>query len=88
MKTTLNLQDADAVVSYDLPWNPVRLIQRAGRVDRIGSPHKQILVYNFLPDRDLDRLLGLVKRLRRKLHDLKSTVGHEARCTDPTCPAP
>jgi superfamily II DNA or RNA helicase len=77
MAEGLNLQDADAVVSYDLPWNPVRLIQRAGRIDRIGSPHREIRIYNFLPTHDLDRLLGLVKRLRRKLHDLRSTVGHD-----------
>jgi hypothetical protein len=73
----LNLQDADAVVSFDLPWNPVRLIQRAGRIDRIGSPHETVVVYNFMPDRDLDVLLGLVRRLRRKLRDVRCGVGQE-----------
>jgi superfamily II DNA or RNA helicase len=84
MAEGMNLQDADAVISYDLPWNPVRLIQRAGRIDRIGSPHRQIRVYNFLPSRDLDRLLGLVKRLRQKLHDLQSTVGHDRAVLEDT----
>ncbi|HEY0304970.1 MAG TPA: DEAD/DEAH box helicase [Longimicrobiales bacterium] len=79
----LNLQDADAVVSYDLPWNPVRLIQRAGRVDRIGSPHDVVTVFNFLPDRELDRTLGIVRRLRTKLHSLRSAVGNEAAVLEP-----
>ena len=79
----LNLQDADAVISYDLPWNPVRLIQRAGRIDRIGSPHERVIVYNFMPDREFDELLGLVRRLRRKLRGLRSAVGQEAPILEP-----
>lgn len=75
----LNLQDADAVVSYDLPWNPVRLIQRAGRIDRIGSQHGRVAVYNFLPDRDMDQFLGIVRRLRQKLGALRAAVGHESQ---------
>ncbi len=78
----LNLQEADAVVSYDLPWNPVRLIQRAGRIDRIGSEHGRVFVYNFMPDRDLDAFLGLVRRLRRKLRDLRS-AGQESAVLEP-----
>jgi hypothetical protein len=79
----LNLQDADAVISYDLPWNPVRLIQRAGRIDRIGSPHERVVVYNFMPDREFDELLGLVRRLRRKLRGLRSAVGQETPILEP-----
>lgn len=63
----LNLQDAEAVVSYDLPWNPVRLVQRLGRIERLGSAHPCIWCYNFLPDHDLDAMLGLLARIRRKL---------------------
>lgn len=79
----LNLQDADAVISYDLPWNPVRLIQRAGRIDRIGSLHERVVVYNFMPDREFDELLGLVRRLRRKLRGLRSAVGQETPILEP-----
>lgn len=79
----MNLQDADAVVSYDLPWNPVRLIQRAGRVDRIGSDHTGIKIYNFLPDREFDVFLGLVHRIRQKLADIGSAVGQETAVLDP-----
>src|SRR5690606_18963958 len=74
----LNLQDANRVVSYDLPWNPVRLIQRVGRVDRLGSPHAVVYSYHFLPDRGLEPLLGLVARLRAKLLAIGRTVSGEA----------
>ncbi len=79
----LNLQDADGVVSYDLPWNPVRLIQRAGRVDRIGSKHDVVHVYNFLPDREFDVLLGLVRALRAKLLQVRQSVGQENVVLEP-----
>jgi len=45
----LNLQDCDNIINYDLHWNPVRLIQRFGRIDRIGSEHDVVYGYNFLP---------------------------------------
>lgn len=73
----LNLQDAGVVVSYDLPWNPVRLIQRVGRVDRLGSPHAVVRTFHFLPDRGLDQWLGLLDRLRSKLGAIARTVGAE-----------
>lgn len=78
----LNLQDANRVVLYDLPWNPVRLIQRIGRLDRLGSPHETVHSYHFLPDRGLERLLGIVARLRAKLGAIDDTVG-----TEPALPA-
>jgi superfamily II DNA or RNA helicase len=77
----LNLQDARVVVSYDLPWNPVRLAQRVGRVDRLGSPHAVVAAYAFLPDSQLDRLLGLLHRIRRKLRGIR-IVGGDAPLLD------
>ncbi len=74
-----NLQDASDVVSYDLPWNPVRLIQRAGRIDRLGSPHARICCHSFLPGAGLEPLLGLVERLNTKLSAIRAGVGVEAR---------
>ena len=79
----MNLQDADAVVSYDLPWNPVRLIQRAGRVDRIGSDHDLVSVYNFLPDREFDAFLGLARTIRNKLETVRGVVGVERAVLEP-----
>jgi hypothetical protein len=70
-----NLQDAADVVSYDLPWNPVRLIQRVGRIDRAGSPHRTVRCHNFLPDRTLDLYLGLVDRIGAKLETIRAGPG-------------
>jgi hypothetical protein len=71
----LNLQDASVVISYDLPWNPVRLAQRAGRIDRLGSPHARIRVLALAPSRGLERLLGLLRRIRRKLRHIRTVGG-------------
>jgi superfamily II DNA or RNA helicase len=71
----LNLQDARHVVSYDLPWNPVRLIQRFGRVDRLGSPHEVVGAHLFLPAAGLEEMLRLSSTLRRKLGSIAATVG-------------
>ena len=54
-----NLQDAQFLVNYDLPWNPVRMIQRAGRIDRLFSPHDKVYIYNLMPEDDLEDLLNL-----------------------------
>ncbi len=73
-----NLQDAGVVINYDLHWNPVRLIQRAGRVDRIGSPFARILLYNVFPEAELESLLGLVQRLSTRIAQIDQTVGLDA----------
>lgn len=71
----MNLQSARYLVNYDLHWNPTRMIQRAGRIDRIGSPHKEIFVYNFFPEEELEGLLKLLQRLQSKIHDIDESVG-------------
>ena len=58
-----NLQDCDYLVNYDIHWNPVRIIQRFGRVDRIGSRNSQIQLVNFWPDMDLDEYINLKGRV-------------------------
>lgn len=73
-----NLQDADTVINYDLHWNPVRMIQRAGRIDRIGSEWDMVYVYNFFPEDRLESLLNLVHRLYEKLEAIKRSVGLDA----------
>jgi hypothetical protein len=62
----LNLQDAERVVHYDLPWTPARLAQRVGRIDRLGSTHDQIETVTFLPPRPLEGALRIEKRLATK----------------------
>ena len=57
-----NLQDCDYLVNYDIHWNPVRIIQRFGRIDRIGSKNEYIQLVNFWPDMDLDEYINLKNR--------------------------
>jgi len=63
----LNLQDAERVVHYDVPWSPARLAQRVGRVDRLGSPHAGISTVTFLPPEPLASALALEERLAAKV---------------------
>ena len=63
----LNLQDAQRVVHYDLPWSPARLAQRVGRIDRLGSSHDSITTVTFLPPAPLARALAMEERLARKV---------------------
>ncbi|MEA3339750.1 MAG: helicase-related protein, partial [Chloroflexota bacterium] len=74
----LNLQDANHVINYDLHWNPIRLIQRVGRVDRIGTEHSTIYAYNFLPETGLERELGIERRLERRITEIHHTIGEDA----------
>jgi ERCC4-related helicase len=62
-----NLQDCDLVVNYDIHWNPVRLIQRMGRIDRLGSPNKTISGVNFWPAKDYDDYLNLKSRVENRM---------------------
>ena len=74
----VNLQECRNVINYDLPWNPMRLVQRHGRIDRIGSPHADVYVQCFFPDKRLDALLDLENRIRRKLAQAAATIGVES----------
>lgn len=71
----VNLQQAANIVNYDLPWNPMRLVQRHGRIDRIGSRHDRVYMRCFFPDRNLDQFLGLEERLQRKIKQAAAAVG-------------
>ena len=62
-----NLQDCDLVINYDIHWNPVRLMQRLGRIDRIGSANRQVRMINFWPTKDLDRYLDLKNRVEARM---------------------
>jgi hypothetical protein len=73
----MNLQQCRNIINYDLPWNPMRLVQRHGRVDRIGSPHARVFLRTFFPDAQLDELLHLEERVRWKLAQAAASVGVE-----------
>jgi len=70
-----NLQDAAIIVNYDLPWTIIRLVQRAGRVDRIGQKSEKILCYSFLPAEGVERLIRLRSRVRQRLKENQEVVG-------------
>ena len=70
-----NLQDAAIVVNYDLPWAIIRLVQRAGRVDRIGQKAETILCYSFLPADGVERILRLRTRVHQRLQENAEVVG-------------
>lgn len=71
----VNLQQAGRIVNYDLPWNPMRIVQRHGRVDRIGSEHDEIHLGVFFPTEHLDEYLNLENTLNRKLKQADAAVG-------------
>lgn len=70
-----NLQDAHIVLNYDLPWAIIRLIQRAGRVDRIGQKCDHILCYSFLPEDGIENIIRLRSRLARRIKENAEVVG-------------
>jgi hypothetical protein len=73
----MNLQQCRNIINYDLPWNPMRLVQRHGRIDRIGSPHKDVFMMCFFPDVRLEALLLLETKIRNKLAQAAASVGVE-----------
>ncbi len=91
----LNLQDASLVINYDLHWNPVRLIQRIGRVDRRLDPeiekrlkrpkflNRKVYFWNFLPPKDLEDLLGLFRRITGKVLRINAALGIEGALLTP-----
>jgi len=72
----VNLPRADVIINFDLPYNPVRLIQRAGRAVRLSNP-KYIKIYNFKPDSSIDKELEICNRLKARVEDIASTIGIE-----------
>ena len=72
-----NLQDCATVVNFDLPWALIRLIQRAGRVDRIGQKSDTIRCYSFLPADGVERIIRLRARVRQRLQENAEVVGSD-----------
>jgi superfamily II DNA/RNA helicase len=80
----LNLQDCDKIINYDLHWNPVRLIQRFGRIDRIGSEHDAVYGFNFLPETGIERNLNLRQKLAHRIAEIHETIGEDSAILDPS----
>ena len=75
----LNLQDGQVVINYELHWNPVRIIQRIGRIDRIGSEHDEIYVYNFFPETSAEETLGIEERVTRRIDEIINNFGYDEK---------
>ncbi|WP_416141094.1 helicase-related protein [Lysinibacillus capsici] len=77
-----NLQDCDYLINYDIHWNPVRVIQRFGRIDRIGSTNTQIQLVNFWPNIDLDEYINLEERVKGRMKILNTSASGEEDILD------
>ncbi len=75
----INLHRASIVLNYDLPWNPTRVLQRVGRVNRVGTTHDKVYVFNFFPTDQSDAHLGLENNIKAKLQSFHDTLGEDAQ---------
>ena len=71
----VNLQQVRHVINFDLPWNPMRLVQRHGRIDRIGSPHNEVYLRTIFPENRINDLLGLEERIAKKITMAAASIG-------------
>ena len=72
-----NLQDAAIVVNYDLPWTIIKIVQRAGRVDRVGQESPEVSVYSFLPQEGVEQVISLRKRIAQRLKESAAVFGSD-----------
>jgi len=72
-----NLQDCNYIINYDLPWNPMRIVQRVGRVDRLTSEFDEITSAVFVPEKQLNDLLKIMEKLQEKIQDIGDVIGGE-----------
>ena len=75
----INLHSANIVVNYDLPWNPTKILQRVGRVNRVGSGHNEIYIYNFFPTDESEKEIGLEQTIKAKIQAFHDTLGDDAK---------
>ena len=73
----VNLHRANSLINYDLPWNPTRIMQRVGRINRVGTKHKEIFVFNFFPTSATKKHLSLEERILEKLQMFHETLGED-----------
>ena len=80
----VNLHACRIVINYDFHWNPVKLIQRVGRIDRIGSEHPIIDIFNFLPTTKIDATLSLKDIVANKIQTIRKIIGHDQQILEAT----
>jgi SNF2 family DNA or RNA helicase len=75
----INLHRSNVLINYDLPWNPTRVLQRAGRVNRLGTKHPNVYIFNFFPTTQSDEHLGLEVNITNKLQMFHDILGEDAK---------
>lgn len=75
----INLHRANTVINYDLPWNPTKVLQRVGRVNRVGTEHQEIRVFNFFPTDQSEQEIGLEANIKAKIQAFHDTLGEDAK---------
>ena len=75
----INLHRANILINYDLPWNPTRVLQRAGRINRLGTQHTRIFIFNFFPTTQSDEHLGLERNITNKIQMFHDILGEDAK---------
>jgi SNF2 family DNA or RNA helicase len=75
----INLHRANILINYDLPWNPTRVLQRTGRINRLGTTHSRVFIYNFFPTSQSDAQLGLEKNITNKIQMFHDILGEDAK---------
>lgn len=75
----LNLQDGQVVINYELHWNPVRIIQRIGRIDRIGSKYDEIYVYNFFPETLAEKEIKVETKVKNRIDEIIQNFGYDEK---------
>jgi len=75
----INLHRANIIINYDLPWNPTRVLQRVGRINRLGTEHKKLFIYNCFPTTQAEAHLGLEANITNKIQMFHNILGEDAR---------
>lgn len=75
----MNLHRAGRIMNYDLPWNPTRIMQRVGRINRVGSSHDTLYIFNFFPTEQADAHLGLEANILKKITEFNAVLGNDSK---------
>jgi superfamily II DNA or RNA helicase/HKD family nuclease len=75
----INLHRSNVIINYDLPWNPTRVLQRVGRVNRVGTKHQSVYIFNFFPTVQADEHLGLEDNIKSKIQAFHELLGEDAK---------
>ena len=75
----MNLHRSNVIINYDLPWNPTRIMQRVGRINRVGTKHKEIFVFNFFPTSKSNEQISLEQNILNKIQMFHDILGEDSK---------